>query len=530
MKSLRSLRLSRSARQRAVHSQGEFREPRRRADVTASTQLLCRIWGLLAAGMITLATGTPASAGTDPDPSCSRALIPPPLSGIVPGEYIVTFGPRVHAIDIRRFGVSVPQRVQSALKGRAINLAELSAAIEDKLKRRGRHVTSFRYVATGFSANLTKAERLLLDSIPGIEVVPDQYISLYQRRIAHVAAAPPNLTPLGLDRIDQRFGINGGFSARQTGKGVDIYVIDSGIRPFHVQFRTSNDETRVRYEIGQGGFNAVPGCLTTGDYLGHGTHVAGIIGGTTTGVAPDSILHSVRVFGEWSTTKASWVANAVDWVTKEHLKAPMRPAVANISLGARGGTIDIIADHPDALTRLNKFIDASINLGVTYVIAAGNDAGSACDVSPAMIPDAITVGAIDPVDDVRPDWSNQGKCVDIFAPGVQIWSADFSNDSTTPMDGTSMAAPHVAGVVALILQDHYPISRIELWNRIYAAATTSRQFPDWRICNIAGDSPSILLHWGAGSDDGILDDPSINAVLQPCDQTRLIGARHRKLN
>jgi serine protease len=453
-----------------------------------------------------------------------RPFMPPPSSGsgIVPGQYIVTLSPRVRASDLNRFGVRASLDGQTSSNRLRVDLADISTTIEDELESRGRHVSgSFRHTVIGFSAELTEAEHTDLESFRGFEVVPDQYLSLHFESAMQTAAAlPAELAPLGLDRIDQRFGFNGGFSARRNGTGVHVYVIDSGIRPFHDQFRTVGG-TRVRYEIGRGGYSAVPGCPTTGDFLGHGTHVAGIIGGKTKGVAPEVTLHSVRVFGEERTTQASWVIGAVDWVTGEHAKVPGQRSVANLSLGAQGGTMDIHADHPDGLTKLNKAIYDSIRSGVIYVISAGNDGGSACEVSPAKVPEAITVGAIDPTDDRRPDWSNQGGCVDIFAPGVQIWSASHLSDSgTINMDGTSMAAPHVAGVAALVLEANYPISVRGVWDKISDAATTRKQYPKWRICNIAGTTPNTLLHWGSGSENGVDDDPLIISRLVPCGGSR----------
>jgi subtilisin family serine protease len=511
---------SQSHRSALRRSRGGSHETQPRGDIAAFARMFPWLSGILLAGVIVMTVGPSASAGVDPDPSCTPTLVRPPPSGLVPGQYIVTLDSHVQARDLQRFGITMGPGSQSALNGHRIDLASFSTAIEDELRRRGRQVFgSFRHAAIGFSAELTEAERAALEAVPGIEVIPDQYISVHSKIMSQGDTPPTMPTPLGLDRIDQRFGLDGAYSTRRKGAGVDVYVIDSGIRPYHDQFRTG-EGTRVRYEIGQGGFSAVPGCPTSGDYLGHGTHVAGIVGGNTTGVAPQVTLHSVRVFGEWPTTQASWVASAVDWVTGEHVKAPGRPAVANMSLGARGGSIDIHADRPDALTRLNKFIDAAIRSGVVFVISAGNDGGLACDVSPAKVPDAITVGAIDSTVDARPNWSNQGRCVDVFAPGVQIWSADYLNNSTTPKDGTSMAAPHVAGVVALILEAHYPLSAIAVRDKVLAAATTRNQFPKWRICNITGASPNTLLHWGSGSEDGIKDGSSVTSRLIPCDGSR----------
>jgi subtilisin family serine protease len=191
------------------------------------------------------------------------------------------------------------------------------------------------------------------------------------------------------------------------------------------------------------GFDAITSGGTATDCNGHGTHVAGTMGGTTWGVAKATRLYAVRVLDCNGSGTNTGVIAGVDWVTGNHAK----PAVANMSLG--GG----------ASTALDDAVSRSIAAGVSYSVAAGNGDRlgrqvDACTVSPARVPNAMTIGATTNTD-AKTSWSNYGDCVDFFAPGASITSAWYtSNTATNTISGTSMAAPHVAGVAALYLQNH----------------------------------------------------------------------------
>lgn len=211
-----------------------------------------------------------------------------------------------------------------------------------------------------------------------------------------------------------------------TGQGVNVYVLDSGIRASHVEFGGRVTPAFTAFNDGLG----------TNDCNGHGTHVASSIGGTTHGVAKGVRLHAVRVLDCNNNGTIGGVMAGIDWVTKNHQK----PAVANMSL--TGGAYALLDDA----------VRASIAAGVTYVIAAGNDDVDACTKSPGRAGEALTVAASD-INDTRAWFSNWGSCVDLFAPGVDIVSAWNTGDAATAsLNGTSMAAPHVAGVAALYLQ------------------------------------------------------------------------------
>ncbi len=316
-------------------------------------------------------------------------------------------------------------------------------------------VHTYQHALSGFAAKMTEADAKALLADPRVAyVAEDGYVS---------ADATQSPATWGLDRIDQRNRpLNNSYTYNTTGAGVHAYIIDTGIRASHSQFTG---------RIGNG-FDAVTSGGTANDCNGHGTHVAGTVGGTTHGVAKGVTLHPVRVLDCNGSGSFAGVIAGIDWVTANRI----RPAVANMSLG--GGAYQPV---DDAVTR-------SIAAGVTYAVAAGNSSGAnSCNFSPARTPNAITVGSSDSSDRVS-SFSNQGGCVDIFAPGSSITSAYYtSNTATAILSGTSMASPHVAGVAALYLQSNPGASPAAVTSAMITASTKNV------LTGVVSPAPNRLL-------------------------------------
>lgn len=267
----------------------------------------------------------------------------------------------------------------------------------------------------------------------------------------------------GLDRSDQRnLPLNSNYHYDATGSGVKAYIIDTGVLTTHSEF-TGRTAT---------GFSAIGGTPT--DCNGHGTHVAGTVGGTTYGIAKGVTIIPVRVLDCSGNGTDSGVIAGIDWVTSNHTSGP---AVANMSLG--GGVS----------SALDAAVTNSINDGVFYAVAAGNDYGAnACNGSPSRVAAAVTVGSTTS-SDARSDFSNIGSCLDIFAPGSSIKSAWYtSTTATNTISGTSMATPHVAGAAALYLQTHSTASPASVSSWLTSNATTGK------VTNPGTGSPNRLLY------------------------------------
>ncbi|MEX7509342.1 S8 family peptidase, partial [Acinetobacter baumannii] len=245
--------------------------------------------------------------------------------------------------------------------------------------------------------------------------------------IVNIDATTQSNPDWGLDRIDQKaLPLNSAYSYLQTGSGTTAYIVDTGILSSHQEF-----SGRVL-----SGYTAISDGNGTTDCNGHGTHVAGTVGGTTYGVAKNVNLVPIRILGCDGSGASSNVIAGLDWI----LKNGKKPAVVNMSLG--GATS----------SSLDSAVENLFNNGYVMVVAAGNSNTDACSSSPARVSKAITVAATDNTD-TRASYSNYGSCVDIFAPGSQINSSWIgSNTATKILNGTSMATPHVAGVVAEMLQ------------------------------------------------------------------------------
>ncbi|HEY0001578.1 MAG TPA: S8 family serine peptidase [Actinoplanes sp.] len=340
--------------------------------------------------------------------------------GAIPGRYVVTL---VDDADTAAFGV----RSASAIGGGG----------------------------TAYTATMTPVQARRLAANRGVRFVE-------QDRVVHVAAATQRSPVWGLDRIDQVSATpSKTYTPMADGNTVHAYVIDTGIRITHQEFGG-----RASY-----GYDAVDNDKIAGDCDGHGTHVAGTIGGAHYGVAKKVQLVAVRVLNCKGAGTLTDVIEGVNWVTKYAIK----PAVANMSIGG------------EYSPSIEAAVQKSINKGITYVAAAGNEDINATNTSPGGLPSAITVGAVDRKDR-RASFSNFGKVLDLFAPGVDIRSAYNSSDTAAAIaSGTSMASPHVAGAAALVLDAFPSMTPAQVRNFLVAKAVTGK------VTDRAG-SPNRLLH------------------------------------
>lgn len=306
-----------------------------------------------------------------------------------------------------------------------------------------------------------KLEREGGDRVAWVE--EDATVSVTPQRSV-TAAGVQSSAPWGLDRIDQTdLPLNSSYSYASDGAGVTAYVVDTGILASHADF---GSRVRVGYDAFTDGRN-------TSDCNGHGTHVAGTIGGTTYGVAKAASLVAVRVLDCAGSGTLSGVIAGIDWAVTDHASGP---AVMNLSLG--GG----------ASSSLDAAVDRAITDGITVVVAAGNSNVDACTVSPARASNAVTVGATTSVD-ARASYSNFGSCLDIFAPGSSILSAYYtSNTATATLSGTSMASPHVAGAAARILGADPGLRPDQVASALVASSSLNK------VTNAGTNSPNRLLY------------------------------------
>ncbi|MEV8534541.1 S8 family peptidase [Streptomyces sp. NPDC051211] len=320
----------------------------------------------------------------------------------------------------------------------------------------------YRAALNGYSIAASEAQAKKIAADPAVA-------SVVQNRTFTVDATQPNPPSWGLDRIDQpSLPLNQSYTyPDKAGEGVTAYIIDTGVRISHQDFGT-----RASY-----GYDAVDNDNTAQDGHGHGTHVAGTVGGNAYGVAKKAKIVGVRVLDNNGSGTTAGVVAGIDWVTRNAVK----PAVANMSLG--GG----------ADSALDTAVRNSIAAGITYAVAAGNENTNANTKSPARVAEALTVGATTS-SDARASYSNYGSILDIFAPGSSIVSAWNSSDTATNnISGTSMASPHVAGAAALYLSQNPSSTPAQVGTALVNASTANK------VTNPGTGSPNRLLSVGTGT-------------------------------
>ncbi len=329
--------------------------------------------------------------------------------------------------------------------------SELAGVHGGKLK----HV--YRHALQGAAYDMTAAQAEAMARNPWVAAVEEDF----EFTLVGDQANPPSW---GLDRVDQRnLPLNNNYHWDFDGTGVRVYVIDSGIRTTHTNFG--------------GRASWATDCTGTGqaDNNGHGTHVAGTIGGATYGIARNVQLYAVKVCPTNSCSNSA-IACGIDYVTGQKQANPSIPMVANMSLGGPVSSAQ------------NTAVQGSINAGVFYAVSAGNDNTDACNQSPASSPNAFTVAA-STINDARWSSSNFGACVDLFAPGEGITSTwNTSNTATNVLNGTSMASPHVAGAAALILHQNPSWSPYQVTSVLAVRSSANK------ITSPGAGSPNRLLY------------------------------------
>ncbi|WP_431973770.1 S8 family peptidase [Micromonospora haikouensis] len=409
-----------------IHRHAIFARGRRAGTAVTAT--------LATATMLLTMAAVPATAAPAAEPPSGPAgeILGAGDAAGVPGSYVVTLKESGGSVDDRHVG--------------AARLADRYGFRPDQV---------WRDALNGFSVRTSEQVARRLAADPAVAAVE-------QDRLTSLATTQTN-APWNLDRIDASLGLSGTYNFTSVGTGVRAYIVDSGIQISHADFG------------GQAvyGYDAVDGTLPANDCSGHGTHAAGTVGGTTFGAAKNVVLVAVKVFDCALPSTLSMLINGINWMIANHPAG--QPAVANIG----------VLTSPTVA--LDTAVTNAVADGITVTVPAGNSNVSACTVSPASVPTALTVGAT-LMNDNRASWSNFGPCLDIFAPGDRITSAWWnSTTATQTISGTSQAAPLVAGVAARVLSNNPTWTPAQVASYLFGVASPV-------VINPGAGSPNRLLY------------------------------------
>lgn len=362
--------------------------------------------------------------------------------------------------------------------------ADLNSEVAELKKQNAPVGKQFTRVFKGLVASLNATQLAAYSNRPSVaSISEDLVVTAYETQLSPSA--------WGIDRIDQQYlPLSSSYNYGSSGAGVQIYVVDTGIRSTHQEF-TGRVNT---------GFSAIADTNGTQDCNGHGTHVSSIAAGTTFGVAKSATLTPVRVLGCDGSGTTSGVISGLDWIAGQYVSGSK--AVVNMSLG--GG----------ASSAMDTAVNSLLNLGITVVVAAGNSKADACTSSPARVPGAITVAATTNADSFA-TYSNYGSCVDLAAPGSAINGAWFTGDNASAiLSGTSMASPHAAGVAAVFLAGSYQ-----------APNTVSLALTNAATKGIISSTPAGTVNALLYANPAGITVPSVKVPLAP---TRVVATAGRR--
>jgi subtilisin family serine protease len=407
-----------------------------------------------ALGLAGSVTATSSAAGPEPTSRDARqgVVLNAGAPGAIPGRYVVGLDGRT-----------------SLARSATALVRDDAASLVDRYGGRVGYVYSA--ALRGFSVRMSPAQAKRLAADPAVDFVQQ---SLWVRSTTLEGSAArdlrdqPNPPSWGLDQVDG--AIDDVYTYPNAGGGVTVYNTDTELnldhRSFEGRAKSGHDFVDDDNDV-----NDCKGNLA----IGHGTHTGGTSSGQAYGVAKNATIVGVKVLGCFGSAPDAVAIQGIDWVTQHAQK----PAVANASWSSGGDGADPVG--------INQAIRNSIDAGITWVVAAGNENQDACNTSPAGVPRAITVAATR-ADHSEASFSNHGQCVDLYAPGTNITSASNSdNNGTKLMSGTSMAAPHVTGAAAIYLSTHRAASPEQVRNAIVDAAR------DGFVRDIGPGSPNKFL-------------------------------------